>query len=110
MDKYNKFKEQLSVYEDKSKLKIILAILSNILLRVFMTKSFDFIFTLSIIVLIPIYFGGFSVSVFIISLISHFILWISVYRLISKYLGSDDEEYNDLTLKIRILKDIFYLK
>jgi hypothetical protein len=111
MNKYNEFKEELSVYENKSKVRTRLAVLCNVLLRVFMTKSFDFIFTLSLTILPAILISGFSTGLAFICLILHFILWISIYKPITRYLGSDnDDMYNEFTLRIRILEDILSRK
>ena len=52
-------------------------------------------------------FKGFGTYI----LILHFILWISIYKPITRYLGSDnDDMYNEFTLRIRILEDILSRK
>lgn len=110
MDKYNEFKEELSIYENKSKGRLILTILIHKFFRMFMTKGFDFILTLSLTILPTVLIGGFSTGLIFICLILHFILWVSIYKPISRYLGSDDDVYQEFTLRIRILVDILSRK
>ena len=110
MDKYNEFKDELSVYENKSKAKTMLAIFIHKFFRMFMTKSFDFLFTLSITIFTTVLISGFSTGLVFICLILHFILWILIYKPISRYLGSDDNVYQEFTLRIRILEEIISRK
>jgi hypothetical protein len=108
MDKYNEFKEELSVYENKSKARTMLSLLIHKFFRMFTTKAFDFVVSLSII-LTPVIFLGFNINLIFICVLIHFVYWISIYRLLSKKLD-DGSLYHEFTLRIRILEDIISRK
>jgi hypothetical protein len=108
MDKYNEFKEELSVYNSSSKARVKLAIFIHKFFRVFTTKSFDFIISLGII-LTPVIFFGFNIELIFICVIIHFVYWFTIYRLLSKKLD-DGSLYQEFTLRIRILEDIISRK
>jgi hypothetical protein len=108
MDKYNQFKEELSVYENKSKARTMLSLLIHKFFRIFTTKTFDFIISLSII-LTPVIFLGFNIDLIFICMIVHFVYWISIYQSLSKKLD-DGSLYHEFTLRIRILEDIISRK
>jgi hypothetical protein len=107
MDKYNEFKEELSVYENKSKARTMLAIFIHKFFRMFTTKTFDFVSTLGIF-LSPGIFYGFSTNFIFTCMVIHFIYWILIYKTLSKFF--DDRVYQVLTLRIKILEEIISRK
>jgi hypothetical protein len=108
MDNYNKFKEELSVYENKSKTRIMLAIFIHKFFRLFTTKAFDFIISLAMVILIPGFISGFYINLIIICSIVHFIYWVVIYRKLSKRF--ENTMYQEFTLRIGILEDIISRK
>lgn len=108
MNRYNEFKEELSIYENKSKARIMLAIFIHKFFRLFTTKAFDFIISLAIVILIPGFMGGFCVNLIVTCSIVHFIYWLVIYRTLSKRFKNT--MYQDFTLRIGILQDIISRK
>lgn len=108
MDNYNKFKEELSVYKNKSKVRIMLAIFIHKFFRLFTTKAFDFITSLAIVILIPGFIGGFYVNLIVVCSIIHFIYWMIIYRTLSNRF--ENTMYHEFTLRIGILEDIISKK
>jgi hypothetical protein len=108
MNRYNEFKEELSVYENKSKNRIMLAIFIHKFFRLFTTKAFDFIISLAILILIPGFMGGFYINLIVTCSIVHFFYWVVIYRTLSKRF--ENTMYQDFTLRIGILQDIISRK
>jgi hypothetical protein len=104
MENYQKFKEELSVYENKSKTRVNIAIFIHKFFRAFTTKTFDFIVSLAIFVVVPMFFVGFDLTVFTVSVIGHFVYWLVIYSTLAKRFESNiNAEFN---LRIRILEEI----
>ncbi len=108
MNRYNEFKEELSIYENKSKVRIMLTIFIHKFFRLFTTKSFDFIISLTIVILIPGFMGGFYMNLIVTCSIVHFVYWVVIYRTLSKRF--ENTMYQDFTLRIEILQDIISRK
>jgi hypothetical protein len=104
MENYQKFKEELSVYENKSKTRVNIAIFIHKFFRAFTTKTFDFIVSLVIFCGIPMLFVGFDLTVFTVSVVGHFVYWLIIYSTLAKKFESD--LYDLFTLRIRILEEI----
>jgi hypothetical protein len=104
METYQKFKEELSVYENKSKTRVNLAILVHKIFRFFTTRCFDFVVSLAIFIFVPFMFVDFSLTVLCVSTVSHFFYWFIYYLTFAKYFESDMHEL--FTLRIRILEEI----
>jgi hypothetical protein len=107
-EKFEEFRKELSVYETKSKKRIQFAILIHIFFRLFCTKTFDFVISLLMIILIPIFIVGFSFKTVSFSLIFHFLYWKFFYSYLSKYF--EFEHYNLFTMRINILKEMLNRK
>ena len=104
METYQKYKEELSVYENKSKTRVNIAIFIHKFFRAFTTKTFDFIVSLAIFVVVPMFFVGFGLSIFIVSIVCHLIYWLVIYSTLAKRFESNiNAEFN---LRIRILEEI----
>jgi hypothetical protein len=104
METYQKFKKELSVYENASNLKINLVIFIHKFFRFFTTRYFDFIVSLAIFIFVPLIFVNFSLTILCVSTISHFCYWVIFYLTFAKYFESD--MYEQFTIRIDILKEI----
>jgi hypothetical protein len=101
-EKYLEFEKQLSVHQSKSKFGIKMVIFGLNFFRLLTTKTFDFLASLSLMIVITTFIAGFGVNILIGVLVFHFIYWITLYRYLSKFFTSTLNE--DVTLMISILE------
>jgi len=109
MKDYNKFMNELNVYKGYSVTRIKFAIFIHKFFRTFTTKGFEFIATLTLmLVLVRLIMGELTIGYIMSTAVVHFLYWILVYPILSKVFEND--LYKLFSLRIRILEDILETK
>ena len=108
METHQKIKEELSVYNNASKMKIRFIILIHRLFRFLISKSFDFIISMALILTVPFLFVAFSVNILFVCVLTHFFYWTLFYLPMSKRFENND--YETFTIRIETLKDMLSRK
>lgn len=109
MENYNKFMDELKVYKGYSVARIKFAIFIHKFFRTFTTKGFEFISTLTLmLVLVRLIMGELTIGYIMSTAVVHFLYWILVYPILSKVFEND--LYELFSLRIRILENILETK